>query len=43
VNFKRLKGLKEMYKLKMGYIFSSAEFFFTKTAKFPIVIALYVI
>lgn len=40
-NFKRLKGLKEMYKLKKGYIFSSAEFFFTKTAKFPIVIALY--
>jgi hypothetical protein len=40
-NFKRLKRFKEMYRLKNGYIFSSAEFFFTKTAKFPIVIALY--
>jgi methylase of polypeptide subunit release factors len=40
-NFKRLKRFKEMYRLKNGYIFSSAEFFFTKIAKFPIIIALY--
>ena len=41
VNFKRLKGLKERYKLKAGYIFPSSVFRFTKTAKFPIIVALY--
>jgi len=40
-NFKRLKGFKETYRLKESYIFLSNEFSFTKTAKFPIIIALY--
>ena len=40
-NFKRLKSFKEKYRLKAGYIFPSSMFMFTKSTKFPIVIALY--
>jgi len=41
VNFKRLKGFREKYRLKTGYIFSSSVFRFTKTARFPVILALY--
>ena len=41
VNFKRLKGFRDKYRLKAGYIFSSSVFRFTKTARFPVIVALY--
>lgn len=41
VNFNRLKGFKENYKLLKGLIFSSSLFAGTGSIKFPIVIGLY--
>ena len=40
-NFKRLRELKDSYKLIRGEIFSSAMFHGTGTGKFPILVALY--
>ena len=40
-NFKRLKGFRENYQLRDGVIFSSELFGGTGSAKFPIVIGLY--
>jgi len=40
-NFKRLKIFKDNYKLIKGVIFSSALFYGTGTAKFPVIVSLY--